>query len=191
MIISNWSHVDHGLSEAHKAHILERFADRTEFFIETFTMPKDLAPLDCSLYGPSMGDERIYDAGSDETPEELLKLQHAFYAVRPGRRWASRLVLRPPRKSCSMTVIAGPVSIEDDKTTLHLFTAYGGPLAPREPGDPGNVADILAGKKSDSAAFWCEHALATSSVPVWRAMLIKSDKVTRKKKSANANRGAL
>ena len=38
-----------------------------------------------------------------------------------------------------------------------LFTAFGGPLAPREPGDP----DMTDAKEiAESKKFWSEHALS-------------------------------
>jgi hypothetical protein len=40
-----------------------------------------------------------------------------------------------------------------------LYTAFGGPAAPREPGDPsldGNEAGL-----AESKAFWAEHALSS------------------------------
>lgn len=57
---------------------------------------------------------------------------------------------RAPRQVRTVTVIAGP----HDGQPCVLFTAFGGPLAPQEPGDPG-CKDPDA-----SRAFWAEHALS-------------------------------
>jgi hypothetical protein len=169
------SHVDHGLTEAQLRYLLDRFADRTSFFIETITLPAELGTVPCGLYGPLMGDPII---GENEVT----------YAARGTRTWTSRLIDLPPRQQHEVTVIAGPheetcarcngtgriithlgtpfipasaASALCDaceggkvKHACILYTAFGGPLAPQEPGDPG------CKDPSASAAFWREHALA-------------------------------
>lgn len=131
------SHVDHGLTPAQVTHILERFADRDAFFIETFELPPELGTVPCSLWGPLMGDAPVIEA-------------HVRLEPRGTRAWTSRIVEYPPRNTRTVTVIAGP----HDGAPCILFTAFGGPLAPQEPGDPG-CKDPAA-----STAFWAEHALA-------------------------------
>jgi hypothetical protein len=131
------SHVDHGLTEAQLGYLLERFADREAFFIETITLPAGLGTVACGLYGPLAGDAAIRE---DEVT----------YARRGDRTWDSRLVDLPPRQQHAVTVIAGP----HDGHACVLYTAFGGPAAPQEPGDPG-CKDPAA-----STAFWREHALA-------------------------------
>ena len=131
------SHVDHGLTEEQLRYVFDRFADRDAFFIETITLPRELGTVPCGLYGPVMGDSTIRE---DEVT----------YARRGERAWNSRLIDLPPRQQHEVTVIAGP----HDGHSCVLFTAFGGPLAPQEPGDPG-CKDPEA-----SAAFWREHALA-------------------------------
>lgn len=135
------SHVDH-ITPAHVEWLLEVFKDKDEFFIEQVTIPDALPEVDCGLYGPVMGDMPV--------PEDEV-----HYAVRGGRRCASRLVKRPMRKTRSLTVIGGP----DEKSGKRcvLYTAYGGPQAPREPGDPtlGSWGLIVTCRQ-----FWSEHALA-------------------------------
>lgn len=42
-------------------------------------------------------------------------------------------------------------------TKVAIFTAYGGPCAPREPGDATLSSDE---EKKESADFWAQHALA-------------------------------
>lgn len=137
MIKHQDSHVDHGLSEPQIRYLLDRFADRTAFFLETIELPEDLGMAPCGLYGPIMGDPAV----SDDEVEN---------AVRGTRAWTSRLVDRPTRPTRKVTVIAGP----HDGHACVLYTAFGGPATPQEPGDPG-CKDPVA-----SAAFWREHALA-------------------------------
>lgn len=167
------SHVDHDLTEVQLRHLLERFADRGGFFIETIELPLDLGTLPCGLFGPSMDDSPI---GEDEVS----------YARRGARAWPSRLVDRPARQTRQVTVIAGPheetcpqcesglrmsLAIPEGSSSASfyrcstckgtgkiqhdciLFTAFGGPPAPQEPGDTA-CKDPAA-----SAAFWREHAL--------------------------------
>lgn len=131
------SHVDHGLTEVQIGHLLARFADREGFFLETITLPPDLGTVPCGLYGPLVGDPAIRE---DEVT----------YDRRGDRAWDSRLVDLPPRQRREVTVIAGP----HDGHPCVLYTAFGGPAAPQEPGDPG-CKDPAA-----SAAFWRDHALA-------------------------------
>jgi hypothetical protein len=137
MIKHQASHVDHGLTEAQFSYLLDHFADRDSFFIETLTLPRELGTVPCGLYGPLMGDPSI---GETEVT----------YGRRGDRAWESRLVDLPPRQQHEVTVIAGP----HDGQACVLYTAFGGPPAPQEPGDPG-CKDPTA-----SATFWREHALA-------------------------------
>jgi hypothetical protein len=99
------------------------------------------------------------------------------YTERGTRHWPSRLVERPARPTRLITVIAGPH--EESCPTCRgnssgpgstcpgdhcaggrrrhacvLYTAFGGPPAPQEPGDPG------CKDPAESAAFWHDHALA-------------------------------
>lgn len=165
MIKHRDSHVDHGLTEAQLRYLLARFADRETFFLETIELPEDLGTLPCGLYGPLMDDAPIAD---DE-----VTLAH-----RGNRAWSSRLVDRPTRPTRLCTVIAGPHEeacsrcdgsggIGEWKARIPcsctggkikhpcvLYTAFGGPATPQEPGDP-SCKDPAA-----SAAFWREHALA-------------------------------
>ncbi len=137
MIRHRDSHVDHDLTEAQLRHLLDRFADRGAFFLETVELPEDLGTVPCGLWGPVMGDPPIGE-------------EQVSYQRRGNRAWASRLVERPTRPTRLVTVIAGP----HDGAPCVLYTAFGGPPAPQENGDPG-CKDPAA-----SAAFWREHALA-------------------------------
>ncbi len=137
MIKHRDSHIDHGLTEAQIRYLLDRFADRDGFFIETLTLPRELGTVPCGLYGPLAGDSAIRE---DEVT----------YARRGERAWNSRLIDLPMRQQHEVTVIAGP----HDGHACVLYTAFGGSAAPQEPGDP-SCKDPIA-----SAAFWRQHALA-------------------------------
>ena len=165
MIKHRDSHVDHGLTEAQLSYLLERFAARDSFFIETITLPRELGTVPCGLYGPLMGDSAIRENA-------------VTYGRRGDRAWDSRLIELPARQQHEVTVIAGPHEEPCPQCTtsawniLHradcptcggtgnlkypciLYTAFGGPAAPQEAGDPG------CKDPSASAAFWREHALA-------------------------------
>ena len=103
-VVSNLSHLDHGLSSAHLEWILEKFKDREAFFLETVVIPMALSPLECGLYGPLMGDEPVME---DEVT----------YIIRGARKCASRVVARPMRTTRLVTVIAGPAN---DKPCVNL-----------------------------------------------------------------------
>jgi hypothetical protein len=141
LIITPQSHLDHGLELGHVRLLLELFGDRSEFFAETVNIPAGLGWLPCSLRGPAVGMAPI--------PEEAV-----VYELRPGRSWTSRLLAHledEPLLSPLLTVIGGP----GDAGACVLYTAFGGPLAPREPGDPSLSAEEL----TVSEAFWSQHAL--------------------------------
>ena len=137
MIKHRDSHVDHNLTEEQLRYLLDRFADRNAFFLETIELPEPLGTIPCGLWGPIMGDSPI-----EET--------EVCHGQRGTRAWTSRIVERPTRPTRTITVIAGP----HDGNACVLFTAFGGPAAPQEPGDPG------CKDPSASTAFWRAHALA-------------------------------
>lgn len=134
------SHLDHGLTFAHQVYLTNHFRGRDAFFIETIELPPFLADVPCALHGPALGDAPVRD---DECSQE----------VRGDRKGASRVCSRAPRMVRQVTVIAGPYL---DHACV-LFTAYGGPLAPKEPWDaaPHEI--------ERSKAFWAEHALSRQS----------------------------
>lgn len=139
MKLCDSSHLDHGLTLAHVVWLLARFADRDGFFIETVELPPELPSLSCGLHGPIVGDAPVAET-------------EVVYARRGNRRYASRMVDRPARLTRSMTVVAGPHG--NDRCVL--FTAYGGPKAPRETLSPGLEPSEVA----ESETFWAEHALS-------------------------------
>ena len=136
--ITGMSHLDHGLSERLVKIIAEKYADRQAFFIDTFEIPSDHPTLPCALI--------------EGVPEF-----DCFYRQRKGRSTWSRLCRRPPSWSSVVTVVGGPSGDEP----CVLYTAYGGKLAPREPGDPGIKTSEEA---AESFRFWWNHALSAEAV---------------------------
>ena len=137
MDITSDSHLDHALTPQHIDLIRQRFGDRTEFFIETVELPADLPALPCNLHGPATGEAAVTEV-------------EAFYAIRGSRKGPSRLCQRPPVFVRTLTVIGGP-----HEGRCILFTAYGGPCAPREPWD--ETLDSTG--RVQSVEFWSQHAL--------------------------------
>jgi len=139
--ITHKTHLDHGLSSDIIGHVLRLYADKDEFFIHTITLPSGLGEVECALIGPITGHTQLTEATCS-------------YQKRNGREWDSRMTAIPPTRSRQLTIIAGPS--DDDECVA--YTMYGGPCAPREPGDPSIANDptLLA----ESKAFWSEHALS-------------------------------
>ena len=134
------SHVDHGLSTEQVEYLKERYADLDGFKIESFELPAELGTVPCGLHGPLVGDEPV--------PESECR-----FAKRGNRAGESRLCDRPVRQTRTVTVIAGP---HGDEACV-LYTAFGGPLAPKEPWDP-SLSDE---DRAKARAFWSEHALSS------------------------------
>jgi hypothetical protein len=139
VIIIPESHLDHGFTRSQIDFILERFKDRTGFFIDTILLPIDLGTVPCGLYGPSVGDEPI--------PEDSVQ-----YARRPPREYVSRVVCKPLRWTRLVSVIAGPYQ---GKPCV-LYTVFGGPVAPKELNDP----NLKEEERQKSVEFWSVHALS-------------------------------
>jgi hypothetical protein len=138
LVILPESHMDHGLSKDVLDYIVDKYKDRAEFFIDTFTLPGHLGQVPSGIYGPIVGDPPVEE-------------EDVYYAKRGDRAYPSRMVPWPVRESKTITVIAGP----HGNHKCVLYTAFGGPLTPREPGDPQSDAE--------SEKFWSEHALAAGS----------------------------
>jgi len=141
MIILPESHLDHHLTKAHVEFIMRKFGHREGFFKQTVRMPRDLSSLPVDLHGPAVGEPAVSEA-------------QVFYARRGTRPYVSRLVHRKRKMSRLLSVIAGPY-----KGSTALFTAYGGPIAPREPNDPA----LPSSERSESVRFWKKHALGCGS----------------------------
>lgn len=135
------SHVDHHLTQAQVQFILDRFKDKGGGFMETFDLPPELGDVPCGLFGPVMGD--------DPVPETEV-----LYQQRGNRKHPSRLVHREPRRTRQVSVIAGP----HDGLPCVWYTAFGGPVTPKEPGDESHTED----SRASSEAFWKQHALAVA-----------------------------
>lgn len=143
MIITPKSHVDHDITAAQMLWILTQTAGRSGFFIETLTLPETLGTVPCTLYGPIMGDAPV--------PQS-----ECVSRVRGERPYPSRCTIRPARPVHTVTVIAGPTATDP----CVLYTAFGGPLAPKEALDP-----TLTDKDRDASItfwFWDGHALAVT-----------------------------
>jgi hypothetical protein len=147
------SHLDHGINDAQLGNLLQRFEGRTGFFIATFDLPDGLGDVPCALFGPLVGDEPV--------PESEV-----VYRNRGEREYPSRIIETAyERRTRKVTVIAGP---HGDETCI-LYTAFGGPQTPQEPGDL--VAQIAEAQKKGkntaelwerlktSREFWSQHAL--------------------------------
>jgi hypothetical protein len=133
------SHIDHSISPELLEFLLAKFAGRDSFFIETLELHPDFGTLPCALHGPAVGEPPVTDA-------------EAFLQARPPRENLSRMCRRPPSQTRTITVIAGPHGVEP----CILYTAFGGPLAPKEPGDPALRED----ERGASEKFWAQHALS-------------------------------
>lgn len=140
-ILNEQSHLDHGLSKAVLAHLKRKYKGCTGFMLETITLPKNLGTVESALYGPAAGDAPIRDSQVYMSGRGL------------DRTWKSRMVKAPMRQTRKLTVIAGPMGPD---VPCGLYTAYGGPAAPREPGDPSMNEQETA----EAVEFWSVHALA-------------------------------
>ena len=137
-IISD-SHLDHGLPVDVAAHIAERFADRDAFFVETFELPPELPSARSALHGPLVGDAPISECD-------------VWYEARGARGGPTRFCARAARDTRVVTVVGGPHGGEP----CVLYTAYGGPQAPREPWD----SSLTPEQRAESEEFWGSHALS-------------------------------
>jgi len=132
-------HADHGLTEAHFRLIEGLFAGRPDGFLATTVfLPASCGDLPCGLHGPAMGDLPVL------SPE-------VRWGHRGDRANLSRLVERPVRPVRQMAIIGMKEGQE-----VTLYTAYGGPLSPREITDP-TLPEYAA---EEALQFWAVHALS-------------------------------
>lgn len=135
-----------------------------------------------------MGDSAI---GEDEVT----------HARRGDRAWNSRLIDLPPRQQHQVTVIAGPHeepcrhcdgSLDimmsgrrgpcgtcDHGKVKHaciLYTAFGGPLAPQEPGDVRGQLEEVERKRYGLSDLSDEHKALTAQILVLREKRAEADK---------------
>lgn len=140
--ISKVFHADHGIDATTLLWALSHI-NAEGFFLRTFTLPESHVGVMCGLYGPSVGDAPIND---DDTYMVVRNPE------RGGHNPPARMTNQPLRSSRLLTVIG---SIEGDNVTI--YTSYGGPSAPRLPGDPSMTTEE---EKSEAASFWAQHALS-------------------------------
>jgi hypothetical protein len=138
--ITHRSHLDHGLTMAHLRFLLDQIPTVNGLTVKTLELPEELPSLPCGLHGPVMGDEPV--------PEDEVR-----YETRNDRPNESRICDRGTRLVRLLTVVIGPDGM--------LFTAYGGPPAEREPGDPSLQEDPDA--LNAAKGYWKLHALAAGS----------------------------
>lgn len=181
------SHLDHHLTPQQIEYVLSVMRDVTGFVIQAITLPPELGTVPCALWGPAMGDrpitgdrlwgpahgamppgDYVIPAGADA--QTLLFKRHAEQVnqhpftgevalIKLGtRHYESRIINAPMRPTRTLTVIAGPYETHE----CVLYTCYGGPCAPREPGDFKGDPQDLAGERQrqESNDFWAVHALS-------------------------------
>lgn len=137
--IANVFHADHGVSNETLMWALSQI-NPAGFFLRTLELPEGHCDLLSALYGPLAGDAPV----SDDV---------VSFVKRSEDRPASRMINMPKRPTRLVTVIG---IVKEDGVTI--FTAYGGPCAPREVGDATLATDE---EKKESADFWAQHALAS------------------------------
>jgi hypothetical protein len=139
-------HKDHGITDAQWKHILYVLGNSglVGFFILQVDIPKELGTVPCSIYGPVMGDVPVPDS-----EVQMMK--------RTEDRPPDRMTNKPQRQVGYVQVIgtyeSDPVAMDAETV---IYTCYGGPLAPRNPLEPG----LSEKDKLDSEKFWSQHALA-------------------------------
>lgn len=144
--MAKWFHRDHDLTE----HALDRAEDALtdalsgapdgEVRVAVFTLDADEPGIPCGLHGPAMGD----------TPVRDFEVQMVARGTRP---WPSRML---HCGALPRTVWFGAVVGRSHNGSVEVFTAYGGPIAPREPQDPSMTDEA---ERAYSRAFWAVHAL--------------------------------
>lgn len=145
LVILASSHTDHSIPRNVLDWLVRRHVDKTGFFIETVELPEEFGQINCSLHGPSVGDPPVPFSEVD-------------WVTRGDRKYLTRMCRRPVRKTRTITVIAGPQGPMWDNSEPQpciLYTAFGGPLAPKEIFDPSLKPEEI----EESFRFWCDHAL--------------------------------
>lgn len=139
---AKWYHKDHGLKDEHVQKAEAAIRDLPEG-VHVVTLRVD-EPLESALYGPKAGDAPVAEG-------EVVRVK------RGDRPEPSRMVRRGTRPSNEMTVVGN----KNADGSVEIYTAYGGPEAPREPWD----TSLTPEERAESEAFWREHALATGEEP--------------------------
>ena len=139
------SHTDHSIPEIVQGYVLVQFDDRESFFVETVTYPESAESVSGPVDLPAVPCDLHLNVPDNE----------CRHAPRGDREYASRLCRRAPRMVREVTIVAGPHP-EDPDAGMIVFTMYGGPAAPQEPGDPRLPED----RRAESVAFWSRAALS-------------------------------
>jgi hypothetical protein len=116
------------------------------FQIHEVTLPEGQT-VASALRGPLTGEAPVSEA-------------EVHYGTRGGRPNVSRLTNLPSTQDGRVTVLIGQEK-DSPEGEWGLITAYGGPHAPQEPGDPYLAAEGL----EDAVAFWAAHALSVDGSP--------------------------
>jgi hypothetical protein len=132
----------HGMSKDHLDYIASHPDVLAARGPVTFQLPDHLDPVPMALAGPAAGGPPV---GEHEV----------HYANRGGgRAWDSRMIHGEHQNTQTVTAISVP---HKETGKPFLITAFGGPLAPKEPGDPTHTPE----SKKASEQFWSQHALLT------------------------------
>lgn len=182
------SHTDHGLTDAQLGYVLGVFSnferkpiagiEPPAVMVQTITLPEWLGTAPCALRGPNVGDIAYPDFAPHAAPEEADNTIVITMRKRGNRPYCSRTIDLPCKPTRLVTVIAGP----HDGHELVLYTAHGGPPAPREVGElllelekyPAAPLDVECSTPKDATTkretlqrelaqsrdFWATHALS-------------------------------
>ena len=112
----------------------------------TLPLPDHLPPLKSALVGPSVGDPPV----TQNTPG-------VHTANRGDGRPDSRMIHGEHRPTGEINAVVIPDHTQEGRKWL--VTTYGGPAAPREPGDPSLKEGSPEHKEAKD--FWRDHALLT------------------------------
>ena len=172
------SHFDHALTPAQIDHIMKLFGDRPGFFIETFTLPPELGTVPCGLYGPIVGDPPIGEDEVTYTPRGDRAWSSRLIDLPPRQQHEVTVIAGPHEVPCTLCGGSGisgvwkarmgddqihenPCGCAGGKITLPcvLYTAFGGPITPQEPGDVRRQIEALEAERAARHASGEEPAL--------------------------------
>lgn len=161
LVITPATHLDHGLT---KEHLLWLKAELDEL-ISAERIPEDKVRIGTLTLPPEL--EHLYTGLIEDVPEIEVR-----YAVREGRKYASRLCTRLHVETRELSYVFGP----DGDVPYTLYTAYGGKLGTQEPGDPSISSWELL---EHARAFWATHALTALPHPTVVTPAALQDMVAR------------
>jgi hypothetical protein len=108
----------------------------------TLTLPDSLPRLPNSLVGPASGHSPV----TDDHPDVYMASRGG------GREYNSKMIRGENQTTNIITAIVRP---HKETGRPFLITAFGGPMAPKEPNDP-TLSDQ---ERKASQEFWSQHAL--------------------------------